>query len=1012
MSGTRSLKLEVLLSAVDRVTGPLKSIMGGSKELTRVVRESKDALKGLEKQQGAIDRMKQLREQSKASSDALAASNKKLDDHRRQLGLTKNEQTAVAAKLKVAQRRYDDLNEALIKFPKLAGNYTSAIAKQKYELEELQKQHTRNVNTMRRAKDAIQLETRRIEENSQKRATLAERIRNTREQLTKAGVQTHQLAAREQELKASVTAATAALEKQQAKLDSLNKRQQRLHAARAGYDKQNAMRGQMAGAGVAMTATGAAIGAPIAKSVRDYVTFEDAMLGIARQVDGARDSSGKLTSVYHDMARQVKQLGRELPIPTNQIAEMVTAGARMEVPRGELIEFTRTVAMMATAFDAVPDEIAESMGKVAKNFKIPVTQIRALADTINYLDDNAISKGGDIIDVLNRISGVVSTVKMTDKAAAALASTLLTLGERPETAATAINAMVQKFAAAEKGTNKFKTSLKEIGLSAGAVQKGMAKDAMGTMFNIIEHIQKLPKDKRIGVMVELVGMEHSDTLAKLVDKPEELKRQLKLANGDAAKGSMEREFSARLETLSARWQMFTNRIFAADSTAGAKLRGELIQIMDTVGSLLDKAEAWMEANPALTASLMKWGAVAAVVVTAMGAITLALAAMLGPLVITRYGFALLGIRILGIGANATEAGSKVSRLSVLFTRIGNAATWIGSKFSTLRGALSSVLGFVGRFGMGLIRIITMTAGVVGRTMWLLSRLLLGTGIGLIITAIAALAYYLWSNWEVIGPKFWGLVDQIKQAFATGWEWIKSMAAATAQFVVSVFMNWSLMGIIYRHWDSIMAFMASLPSRFTQFGLNIMQGLVGGITNGLALVKSTIQGAGESTINWFKEKLGIHSPSRVFAQLGGWTMAGLDQGLANNQGGPLATIAGMAKGLIASASGITLPAPTITAPSSGPLDVVRGMAKQASAALAGLVLSGTAPAESVPIDTRPPVAARAPAAAAPASAGQYTINIYPTPGMDEKQLARLVVAELDKRERQKAARGRSKLTDND
>jgi TP901 family phage tail tape measure protein len=88
--------------------------------------------------------------------------------------------------------------------------------------------------------------------------------------------------------------------------------------------------------------------------------------------------------------------------------------------------------MMATAFDAVPDEIAESMGKVAKNFRIPTNAIMGLADTINYLDDNAISKGDDIINVLNRTSGVVSGVAMSARDAAALASTLLTLGERTE----------------------------------------------------------------------------------------------------------------------------------------------------------------------------------------------------------------------------------------------------------------------------------------------------------------------------------------------------------------------------------------------------------------------------------------------------------------------------------------------------------------------------------------------------------------------------------------------------
>jgi phage-related tail protein len=67
--------------------------------------------------------------------------------------------------------------------------------------------------------------------------------------------------------------------------------------------------------GASTAAAGGIVLAPIAKAVKDYVTFEDAMLGVARQVEGARDPSGKLTDVYYDMARQIQQLGKELPSP-------------------------------------------------------------------------------------------------------------------------------------------------------------------------------------------------------------------------------------------------------------------------------------------------------------------------------------------------------------------------------------------------------------------------------------------------------------------------------------------------------------------------------------------------------------------------------------------------------------------------------------------------------------------------------------------------------------------------
>lgn len=80
----------------------------------------------------------------------------------------------------------------------------------------------------------------------------------------------------------------------------------------------------------------------------------------------------------------------------------MTAAARMGVPTAELGNFVELTSEMADAFDAVPDQIAESMGKIANNLKIPITEIRGMADAINYLDDNAISKGGDIIGFLNR----------------------------------------------------------------------------------------------------------------------------------------------------------------------------------------------------------------------------------------------------------------------------------------------------------------------------------------------------------------------------------------------------------------------------------------------------------------------------------------------------------------------------------------------------------------------------------------------------------------------------------
>jgi TP901 family phage tail tape measure protein len=377
-------------------------------------------------------------------------------------------------------------------------------------------------------------------------------------------------------------------------------KQRRILAATKGKDDGKE---KMSKAGLALGAVGAVASLGLLP-VMEAVKFEKAMLGVAKQVDGARDASGKLTPVYFEMAKQIQLLGREVPMSTEALAEMVAAGARMGVAKDELIEFTRTSAMMAEAFELPAGELADQMGKIKGLFGLQTQkEVRALADSVNYLDDNAISKGGDIIEFLQRTGGVAGAVKISAQGMAALGSTLLTLGEKTQTAGTAVNAMVQKFAAADKGTKKFKSAMKEIGLSTDDVQKGMQVDAQGTILKVMDAVNKLPKEKRLGVMVELVGLEHSDTLAKLAGNVGEYRKQIEMASSQKAEGSMSREFQARLQTTGAQWEILKNRVGEAAVNIGDKLLPHVNKLIDVVGSMATKTGDWIRENDTLVSNV-------------------------------------------------------------------------------------------------------------------------------------------------------------------------------------------------------------------------------------------------------------------------------------------------------------------------------------------------------------------------------------------------------------------------
>lgn len=502
-------------------------------------------------------------------------------------------------------------------------------------------------------------------------------------------------------------------------IDRMRVAQQRLNqvqqAQKANLDKRAEYRGQI----LDTVALGATVASPVVMAAR----FETAMLGVAKQVDGARDSSGKLTSVYYEMGKQIQQLGREIPLATNEIADMVTAGSRMGVARDQLIDFTRTSAMMADAFELPAGELADNMGKIAGLFKIPIPAIGELADSINYLDDNAISKGGDIIEFLTRTGGVASAVRITGQEMATLGSTLLTLGERTETAGTATNAMFQKFAAADKGTKNFKSALKELGISSAAVQKGMQQDATGTMMKVLEAIGKLPKEKQLGVMVELVGLEHSDTLAKLANNTEEWRRQLALANSEAAKGSMSREFAARLQTTNTQWQLMKNRTSEVAVNLGSVLLPAINDTFKAISPLVNVVADFARENPKVTKAIV--GTAVALTTLKVGGLAL--------------GYAFTFVK----GAALSTIG--------LFYRISAGAAAAGAS-TTAAAAGPTLLGKAFMFaGRGII--------------WM-GRALLMNPIGLAITAIAGGAYLIYENWDKLKPWFTALWDDIVAKFET------------------------------------------------------------------------------------------------------------------------------------------------------------------------------------------------------------------------------------------------------
>lgn len=632
MSSDRALRLQVILDAIDHATAPLQRVLQSSSGLSKAVKDARDRLRELEQQQ------------------------KRLESFR----TTTRDMHATAGALDKARAKVKELGEAM--------KATDAPTK-----------------AQTRAFEAARREAARLKEAH---AGLTERQQRLRQELERAGMPTSKLASHQRDLKARIEAANQALAQQTAKLKQHGEAMARSRAAHERYNKAMQQRNALGGAGATGMAAGVAMGLPILSMVKSYATFEDAMLGVARQVEGARDANGRYTQTYYDMADAIVALSRRIPMATTEIAALVEAGARMGIQgKADLLAYAETAAQAATAFDAAAGEIGENIARIANLYKIPIANIAELGDTINWLDDNAQSKGADIIEVMQRIAGISQTVGMSFKDAAALGSTFLSLGASAEVAATGANAVIRELAIAANQPKRFQQALASIGLAPDAVQNGMIKDSTGTILRVLEAIKALPREQQLSAAVGLFGKEYGDDVAKLAENMGEYRRQLAMANDEQARGSMAREADARNMTLSARWQMTLNRLFADSAQGGSALKGVIFSLLDTVDSMLDGLNRWMSANPGLTQALVTGAAGLAVLVSGVSALALGLAAVLGPIALVKLGIAL-------IAPVVVAAIAPFLPLIAVLTAIGVAAFTIYNNWDRIKTAFVDVFRFI------------------------------------------------------------------------------------------------------------------------------------------------------------------------------------------------------------------------------------------------------------------------------------------------------------------------------
>ncbi len=838
---SKDLRLQIILSAIDKATAPVKQLLGASNNLAKGVKEARNRLKELE---AANARMQAFRQTS------------------RDLAVTGN--TLQQATARVAQLKQEI---AATENPTKAQNRALQEA----------------IRTAGQLKDRNQ--------------ALAEKQQRLRTELELAGTPTRELARHQAELQGKIKTATAAIAEQEKALKKHGETLRKIAAARAQYDKAMETRNKLAGAGASMIAAGTATTGVVAAPVLAFTEAEDArtQLQVAMMQNG-----GVVSAQYQRIADLADRLGNRLPGTTADFQAMMTMlirqGMTTQAILGGLGEAT---AYLGVQLKIPFTEAAEFAAKLQDATRTTEGEMMGLMDTIQrtfYLgvDSNNLLTG------FAKLSPLLDVVKKQGLEFTGMMTPLMVMADQAgmvgESAGNAYRKIFQ-YALDVKKLGDANDILSGRGIKLDFSDGKGEFGGLDRMFEQLSQLKNVDTQTRLAAIKKLFGddAETLQAVGLMIDKGAAgyAEVQAKMT----AQASIQDRVNKQLGTLKNLWDAASGTFVNALVAFGESIAPELKALTEWIGRAAEGLQAWAKNHPVLAGALMKTVAIVGVLMLALGGLALAVAAVIGPFAILRYGFALLSI--------------------------GGA------------GPLSMLL----RLGGTILP-------MVGKAILFIGRALLLNPIGLLITAIAGAAFLIYKYWEPISGFFSGL-----------WNGIATFARTT--------------------WSGLITWFTSLPAQMLTIGGQIIDGLWAGMSAKWEGLKAKVGEIANSVAGAVKGALGIHSPSRVFAELGGYTMQGLQLGLQNAAAGPLNAVTRVAGNL---------------------------------AAAGAVALGASLPA--LAVDNRPPLTP--PRAGATGCMGGDTIQIIvqAAPGMDELRLADLVAKKLEDLQRRKAAAGRSRLTDAD
>ncbi|MCQ9065268.1 phage tail tape measure protein [Vibrio diabolicus] len=648
-------KYQVAIAAIDQYSAPLKAASTSFDSLTEDVKAQSAEIKKLNASAASLNSYASIKRDLTETSAQMASAKVKAEQlavATKELGLqTKGYESAVAS----SQSKLQNLEAQMraTEHPSKALRTAIKEARKEVKLNTANlNEHQQQLSKTQAAYDKSRYEVSQLTKHYDVQKT---KLHGLKSKLNESGIQAHKFGEAQRQIKRDITAANAALDKQKAKLKSVQ-------AASAKIESNKMARSELGGEALDLAMKGAVLAVPI----KFAVDFESAFADVKKAVNDASDEELEV------MKKRIVIEAPKLGVTQEGLSAIIAEGARNGIKKDELFNFAESAAKMSVAFDMTADEAGASMMKWRTTMNLSQDQAVNLANAVNYVGDNMATTAKDVTEVLVRQGAVITNAGLDEVQAASLSAAVLSGSASTEIAATATKNLLLSLTAGDSASGAQKNALMTLGFEPADLARDMQENASKTVEQVLLAIKDQDADVQTALMKNLFGSESIGSIAPLLQNLDNFRKAFKLVEQDTNfAGSMQKEFEVQSATAQRKISAFTASITGLFTVLGESMLPVVGDVLDTVTPAVTWLTEAAQSAPGATAALM---AIPAALVAVKGA---ALAFKTGKLLLGQgKNYADLGKAKLGIGLDSTaesaqKATSRLSRLNQTLDNLGN-----------------------------------------------------------------------------------------------------------------------------------------------------------------------------------------------------------------------------------------------------------------------------------------------------------------------------------------------------